>query len=63
MDATKVMQWKAFMTRGRLAPPELTLAEVVEQVAAFLGPPLDAARRGTALAVAWSPTRATWDER
>jgi hypothetical protein len=54
------VQWKAFMTRGRLSPPELALADAVEQIAPFLGPPLDAARRGTTIAAAWSPSRAAW---
>jgi len=59
-DATKATQWKAFMTRGRLEPADLTLAHVVDAIAPFLWPPLEAARDGRELATAWAPKGPRW---
>ncbi len=59
-DATKATQWKAFMTRGRLAPANLPLAHVVDFIAPFLWPPLEAARDGRELAAEWAPKGPAW---
>jgi len=59
-DGTKATQWKAFMTRGRLAPADLMLAHVVDFIAPFLWPPLEAARDGRELATAWAPKGPRW---
>ena len=59
-DVTKATQWKAFMTRGRLAPHDLTLAHVVNLIAPFLWPPLEAARDGRELGAAWAPKGPAW---
>lgn len=59
-DATKATQWKAFMKRGRFAPAEMTLASVVDTIAPFLWPPLDAAREHRELNALWSAKGPAW---
>jgi hypothetical protein len=59
-DATKATQWRAFMTRGRLAPADLTLADAVDFIARFLWPPLEAARNGREFAAAWAAKGPAW---
>jgi hypothetical protein len=44
-DATKATQWKAFMARGKLAPADLSLPQVVATISPFLWPPLEAGSR------------------
>lgn len=48
-------EWAAFTARNRIAgaPPELAI--VVERLAKFLGPPLEAVARGGAFRHAWRP--------
>jgi hypothetical protein len=53
-DATKQTQWKAFLKRSRVADAGLTLAEVVETIAPFVVPVLEAARGGAPL-TDWPP--------
>lgn len=53
-DAQKQAQWRAFLTRSRVAETTLTLATVVEQIWAFLKAPLRAACEGTPFAATWS---------
>ena len=50
--ATKATQWKAFMKRGPLLPGDVTLAALVDSIAPFLWPPLEAAGTRAALALA-----------
>ncbi len=57
-DAGKTAQWKAFIARGRLAPG-LALEAVVETIAAFVGPPLNAAQHARPFAPHW-PVRGPW---
>jgi hypothetical protein len=52
-DRGKKAQWKAFVTKARLT--EVTLDAVVEDLAAFVWPPLDAARDGRPFAMVWAP--------
>jgi len=59
-DATKAIQWRAFVKRGHLGPAGLELATVVDHLAPFLWPPLDAARRGAEFRRDWSPKGPAW---
>jgi hypothetical protein len=52
-DPAKKAQWKAFVTKARLT--EATLEAVVEELAAFVWPPLDAAREGRPLGATRAP--------
>jgi hypothetical protein len=54
-DASKAAQWKGFVARGGLAPGT-SLAEIVEAVASFAWPPLDAAREARPFSHRWAPT-------
>jgi hypothetical protein len=59
-DSTKATQWKAFMARGRLAPTDLSLPQVVTSISPFLWPPLEAARGGREFTAQWPPKGPTW---
>ncbi len=54
-DASKAAQWKGFVTRAGLARGS-SLAEIVETVAGFAWPPLDAARETRSFSALWAPT-------
>jgi predicted nucleotidyltransferase component of viral defense system len=56
----KATQWKAFMKRGKLAPADLSLAQVVTSITPFLWPPLKAAGGGRKLDAAWAPKGPIW---
>jgi hypothetical protein len=58
-DAAKLVQWKAFHSRSRVTAADLTLSQVVDAIAQFVWPPLDAARDGRAFASRWEP-RGLW---
>jgi hypothetical protein len=62
-DATKARQWNAFVTRGKLAPAELSLPQVVTSITPFLWPPLEAAAGRRELNASWSPKGPTWTSR
>ncbi len=51
----KQQQWQAFLRRSTMQENQIGLPEVVETIAQFVGPVLDAARRGTALPYVWLP--------
>jgi hypothetical protein len=51
-DAAKQTQWKAFLKRSQVAETTLTLVQVVDTIALFLLPVLQAARGG--------PIPSTW---
>lgn len=53
-DGSKLSQWKAFRTRNELGERVGELASVVEELAAFLVPPLQAAAKGEALSASWA---------
>jgi hypothetical protein len=53
------VQWKAFHSRSRVTAADLTLSQVVDAIAQFVWPPLDAARDGRAFASRWEP-RGLW---
>lgn len=53
-DGQKQVQWRAFLSRSRVVETALALAAVIEQLWAFLEPPLLAAREGTAFSATWS---------
>lgn len=52
-DAAKRRQWQAFLAKGRLDAP--TLGQVVEHLAAFALPPLQAVGNGEPFSTAWGP--------
>ncbi len=52
-DEDKRKQWTAFLTRSRLEKPDVSLAEVIEELRLFLIPPLKAAASGTVLPRSW----------
>ena len=54
-DDSKQAQWVAFMRRSKLGEEGLTLKEVVEFLAEFLQPPLEALRAGESFGVTWPP--------
>jgi predicted nucleotidyltransferase component of viral defense system len=54
-DDSKQEQWVAFIRRSKLGEEGLTLPEVVEFVAEFLQPPLEALRAGESFGVTWPP--------
>ena len=54
-DASKAAQWKGFVTRGGLALGT-SLADIVEAVAGFAWPPLDAAREARPFPALWAPS-------
>jgi predicted nucleotidyltransferase component of viral defense system len=62
-DTTKSTQWKAFMARGKLAPADLTLAQVVSGIAPFLWPALEAAAGGHSFDAAWTSEGPSWTSR
>lgn len=60
---TKATQWNAFVTRGKLASAELSLAQVVTSIMPFLWPPLEAVADRRTLDASWSPKGPTWTSR
>ena len=54
-DEDKITQWNAFLRRSRLEAPAADFAEVVEEIARFLLPPLHAASVGGAFVLRWEP--------
>ena len=54
-DGDKITQWSAFLRRSRLEAPARDFAEVVEEIAHFLLPPLQAASVGESFASRWEP--------
>lgn len=57
----KVQQWRAFVTKANLQPSRLE--EVVDTLAAFLGPPIGACSLGSGFAPRWNPSLGDWDVR
>ncbi len=51
----KLTQWNAFLRRSRLDAPAGDFAEVVEEIARFLLPPLHAASTGRPFTLVWAP--------
>ena len=54
-DATKTTQWAAFRRKSRLTDAPEDFAEVVDKVAAFLVPVIQASAGGAAFARDWAP--------
>jgi predicted nucleotidyltransferase component of viral defense system len=54
-DPSKMTQWKAFVTRGRLATAPATLANAVEIIEAFVWPPLGGSGAGAFFGARWQP--------
>jgi hypothetical protein len=54
-DEAKVKQWKAFLSKAALQPKMTTLGEVVEVIASFVEPPLEAAAKGRQFTAIWRP--------
>lgn len=54
-DAVKRVQWRAFLTRGRLSDVPADLGTVTDRVREFLWPPSDAAREMRQFSAAWLP--------
>jgi hypothetical protein len=55
----KRSQWEAFLAKNRIVPPAADLDSVVSALAAFLQPPLDAARDEKAFDLSW-PAGGLW---
>ncbi|HVY32287.1 MAG TPA: nucleotidyl transferase AbiEii/AbiGii toxin family protein [Polyangiaceae bacterium] len=55
LDTTKGVQWSAFLARSRVVDTALSLLEVVNVVAAFLAPVLDAAAGKLSNTRSWKP--------
>ncbi len=55
LDATKGVQWSAFLARSRVIDTALSLPEVVRVVASFLAPVLEAITGQSANAGSWQP--------
>lgn len=60
-DASKIAQWTAFTTREPLLIPASSLAATIEEIAAFVLPPLTALRTGVAFRRFW-PAGGPWRE-
>ena len=58
----KLAQWAGFRRKGNLIAAPEDLCVVADEIAAFLGPVVDAARRGEALAMLW-PAGGPWRRR
>jgi predicted nucleotidyltransferase component of viral defense system len=54
-DDAKMKQWKAFVSKAPLLPKTTTLDEVVQVIAPFVLPPLEAAREGQKFTAIWKP--------
>ncbi len=57
-DVSKAAQWKAFVARGGVAH-NVSLGEIVEAIAGFVWPPLDAAREPRVFSSRWA-ARGPW---
>jgi len=55
----KRAQWKAFLAKNRISPPAAGFDSLVVAVAAFLRPPLEAAREKRAFDSTW-PAGGPW---
>ncbi len=55
----KQAQWARFLKKNRLSSARQDLGQVVERLARFLGPVIDAARRGSDVDLVWRP-RGPW---
>lgn len=53
----KLMQWRAFLRRGKLRAATVPLPDVVTRLHAFLMPPLNALRVGESFTSQWLPQR------
>lgn len=58
-DEGKRLQWEAFLAKNRIAAPAAGLDSIVNVLASFLGPPLEAAREGGAFDATW-PAGGPW---
>ena len=56
LNEVKATQWKAFLSRSRVVETALELPEVVDTIAIFLRPAMEAARGGGLWTMSWSPT-------
>jgi predicted nucleotidyltransferase component of viral defense system len=54
-DDAKMKQWKAFVSKAALLPKTTALDEIVQAIAAFVLPPLEAARDGGSFKATWKP--------
>jgi hypothetical protein len=54
-DPVKQVQWKAFLGKLRLDAMTMPLDQVIEELRAFLMPPVEALLREQAFARSWSP--------
>ncbi len=54
-DDAKMKQWKAFLSKAALLPKTMTLDEVVQVIAPFVQPPLEAALKGEKFTAIWKP--------
>jgi hypothetical protein len=52
-DATKQIQWRAFLNKSRVAETSLPLVSVIDRLRAFLLPVIAAARTGAAFHLRW----------
>ena len=55
-DERKQQQWRAFLRKGRLADPTLSLPDVTDTLVLFLMPPAIAASQGIEFRKRWSPS-------
>ncbi len=54
-SSEKQAQWAGFLKKNRLSSAPQHLGQVVERLARFLGPVIDAARRGSDVDLVWPP--------
>ncbi len=54
-DATKNTQWQGFLRKGKLEAEGTDLAGVVQLIASFLTPVLEALSRGEVVSSSWNP--------
>lgn len=61
-SSEKQAQWAGFLKKNRLSSAPQDLGQVVERLARFLGPVIDAARHGSDVDLVWPPG-GPWEER
>jgi predicted nucleotidyltransferase component of viral defense system len=54
-DPGKTAQWQAFVRRSRIDTGDTDLAQIIEEIAPFLLPPLQAAAQGISFSASWQP--------
>jgi len=52
-DKSKATQWQAFLKRTAIEPAPSQFGAVVQQISAFLGPPVEAVFKNTAFKKSW----------